>query len=85
MNQVSNYKGSAPRAADVARYTRTRKIQPKVKGQKEEDHDLLLSTRSDSIMPRATCADLIAWCSAVRWLKMSRSDRQYGRNLRPDI
>ena len=37
---------------------------------------------SDLIMPGATCAELIALCCAVRLLAVSRSDRQYGYNLR---
>ena len=32
---------------------------------------------SDFIMPRATFAELIALCRAVRLLAMPRSDRQY--------
>ena len=43
-----------------------------------------LGATSDLIMPRATCAELIALCCAVCLLSMSRSDRQYGCNLRKE-
>ena len=41
-----------------------------------------LGATSDLIMPRATCAELMALCCAVCLLAMARSDRQYESNLR---
>ena len=68
-----SYKGSSPRAADAARYARARKITT-VKG--AERRGPLLSATSDLIMPRATCAEMIALSVLCCMLAMSRSDRQ---------
>ena len=74
------YKGSAPRAADATRYARARKNTAKCEGGTKKDP--WFGAASDLIMPRANCAELIALCCAVCVLGMSRSDRQYGCNLR---
>ena len=75
METVITYKGSAPRAADAARYARARKIQLiYVKG--AERRGPRFSATCDLIMPRATCAELIALSVLCCMLAMSRSDRQ---------
>ena len=60
--------GSAPRAADAARYARARKNATKyVKGAERRGPFLLLGANSGLIMPRGDCAELIALRCAVRY------------------
>ena len=67
------YEGSAPRAADTARYPRARKVQHNVKGAKRRGPSF--GATSNLRMPRATCAELVALRCATCLLAMSRSDR----------
>ena len=83
------YKGSAPRAADAARYARARQGRMQLKTDYVKGAEIRgprLGANSDLIMPRAACAEQIALlCSAVLCvllLPVLRSDRQYGGNLR---
>ena len=66
--------GGAPAALAQGR------IQQTVKGVERRGQGSRAS--SDLIMPRATCAELIALCCVVCLLAVSRSDREYGCNLR---
>ena len=73
------HKGSALRAAHAALYTRARKNTTKCKGGRKNRPKIRCNQRL--IMPRATCAELIALCCAVCLLAMSHSDRQSGCKL----
>ena len=73
--------GSAPQAADAVRHARARKNTNKTcKG--TERRGPWCGANSKLMMPRAARAVLIALCCAVCLLAVSRSDRQYGCNLR---
>ena len=81
-NAVNNnifFIGSAPRAADAARFARAWKKSTKCEGGRKKRP--MVGATSDLIMPRATCAELIALSVLCCMLAMSRSDRQkYGCN-----
>ena len=63
------HKGSAPPAADAARYSRAKKNTTTV-NVKGAGRSPLFGATSDLIVSKATCAELIALCCAVCLLAM---------------
>ena len=83
---VTEYKGSAPRAADAARYARSRqgRMQLKTcKGGRKKRPMIWCEQRFDNAkrcLCRANCPVVLS--CAVLLLPVLRSDQQYGGNLR---